>query len=97
MIGSYSCPIDSNTHSENYLMCTVGLNSSLVPSRVYQINVLVKNIGYAIAQKWISFKFTPKIFAIEPYIGNFLQFIKQKSIKSTYKFLLKVLSGAVPL
>ena len=70
MIGSYSCPITSNTATQ--IVCQLGTNSGLIAGIQYSVEVQIKNLGNALQTNAIKFNFLPKITSVSPNTGSLL-------------------------
>ena len=68
LIGGVDCPI--TTSSATQIVCKLADNSSLIPNYPYKIELLVKNIGYALQNSSYSLRFLPVITALSPTRGS---------------------------
>ncbi len=62
------CRLISSTSTS--ITCKIGLKSGLIPNKFYQIEVLVKNIGYALHNGLNQITFLPVILSIKPKKGK---------------------------
>ena len=67
-IGGVECSI--TTASSNRIVCKLDPNSGLSPNIAYNIELAIKNIGYAIKSGTFLISFLPAITSISPNIGN---------------------------
>ena len=63
-----TCKIISN--SDTNITCKIGRNSSLIPNKLYPIELVVKNKGYALPNAVYYVKFIPVIISITPNQGS---------------------------
>ncbi|CAF0756351.1 unnamed protein product [Brachionus calyciflorus] len=68
LIGEVECNIV--TSSETSITCKLGKNSRLTPNKLYGIELLVDNIGYALPNNFYQIKFISVIDSIEPVEGS---------------------------
>ena len=68
LIGDHICVPDSSSTTQ--LVCHIGLNSGLYANYDYQVEVLIKNSGYAIQETNFLVKFLPKVTSFTPRIGS---------------------------
>ncbi len=62
------CPIISSSATQ--ITCKIGLNSGLVPNKLYPIELLVKNKGYALQNDLYQISFLPIITSISNNQGT---------------------------
>ena len=67
-INKVLCATVSSTSTQ--ITCKLGLNSGLVPGTLYPIEVLLKNVGYAIQNAVYQISFLPVISAISTNQGS---------------------------
>ena len=67
-IGGVLCPLDSS--SVTSLVCTFGSGSELFPNYAHSIEVLVKNVGYAIQEGEFELQFIPVVSSFSPSTGS---------------------------
>lgn len=68
IIGEEECPIFSSSATQ--IECQLNANSTLEPNVQYSIEVLIKNIGYALQNNAFSIKFSPVILTITQNVGS---------------------------
>lgn len=68
LIGGHKCPLTSSSTTQ--LVCIIGDDSGLLPNYPYQIEVNVKNIGFAVPSSVFTVQFSPVITSISPVIGS---------------------------
>ena len=68
LINGFECEIFNFT--QNQLNCYLNNSTSLQPNIAYNIEVLVKNIGFALKTSFLQIKFLPVITSFEPKIGS---------------------------
>lgn len=76
-IGGKPCTVSAS--STTSINCSLGLSSGLMANKVYDIKVLVNNIGYAIPSDSFTITFLPVIDSLSSSTGNFklsLSFLK---------------------
>ena len=56
--------------STTQVTCTIGLNSGLIPNRLYPIELLIKNKGYALPNDYYQISFIPVINSISNNQGE---------------------------
>ena len=69
LIGGVICPLLSS--SVNLLICQLSDDSRLMPNILYQIEVLVKNIGYAIHNGRFQVEFSSIVTAVSSQLGKY--------------------------
>ena len=57
--------------STTQITCKMGLNSGLVANTPYAIELLVKNVGYALQNDYYQINFLPSIISISKTQGTF--------------------------
>ena len=67
VIGGVECPVIQA--SVNEIVCKLDSNSGLIPNEPYNVELAIKNIGYAIKNGTFSISFLPAITAISSAIG----------------------------
>lgn len=70
LINGIECPLVSS--SINNLICKFTNLSSFEPNVDYNLEVRIKNLGYALPDSNFVVKFVPIITSLYPNIGNFL-------------------------
>ena len=68
LIGDIPCALKSSSTTQ--LTCQLGPNSGLIPGVVYQLNVLVKNIGFALKTENFPINFIPTVTSFSPTVGS---------------------------
>lgn len=67
-IGGKKCEIEAS--SENSISCKIGSNSNLLSNRLYGIEVMKKNVGYALHNKFYEINFQSNVQSITPQVGS---------------------------
>lgn len=68
MIGSVACAVTSSSSTQ--ITCRIPANSGLYPNYPYNLEVLVANKGYALADQTFQMKFLPKVDSFTPNTGS---------------------------
>ncbi len=69
-IGYQKCNITESSSTQ--ISCILGKNSSLVPNVIHGVEVLIKNIGYAVHSKTLGVKFLPVVLSVSNNQGSLL-------------------------
>ena len=68
LIGGVICPLLTSSAEE--LVCQLSDDSGLMPNHFYQVEVLVRNIGYASHNGTFQVQFWPVVTALSSQSGN---------------------------
>lgn len=69
-VNGINCPI--KTSSSSQLVCQFDSNTSLQPNVAYSIEVLVKNIGYALQNRTYLLRFLPSVTSVSQNVGSLM-------------------------